>query len=119
DAADEDPDRERDRDADDAHGQRDLRADEDAREEVAPEAVGAEREERPALDAEQVPVKGDEPEEAVAVAPHEEPERQALARVLDEPAPERDRVALLDHGVDEGPHQAPLVHEVQPLDRKS
>src|SRR5271167_3252156 len=82
DATDDDAERKTDRDADEADGQRDARAVDDAREEVAAEPVGAEQEQLPALrgTSEMKPGRDVAPEQ-IRVAATEEPERLVLVGV--------------------------------------
>src|ERR1043166_9537083 len=77
-AAEEEPERERDEDADDPDRERDLGAEEEPRPHVAPGVVGPDEEDAPGrIHAEEVTVGGQEAEQPVARAPREEPERVA------------------------------------------
>ncbi len=69
--------------ADEADGQRHLAADDDARELIAPLAVGAEQVDRllRVFRAEQVEIHGDQAEELVFVAVNEEPDRDFPIRI--------------------------------------
>ena len=84
DAAEHDAEHQAEHHADEADRHRDLRREEKAREDVAALHVGAEEEERlvgaRALEAEEVDVRGDEPEELVVEAAREEPQLVLLSR---------------------------------------
>ena len=83
DAAEQQPERERDRDADQADRQRDLRAVEQPREHVAPERIGAEQVDAAGrVDAEQVHGRSGAGRGACRRAAHEEAQRHALRHAI-------------------------------------
>jgi hypothetical protein len=117
DAAHDDADAERDQDADQADRERHLRADDDPRQQVAAEAVGAEQEGAALGHAEQVDVGADHAQEPVRVAAHEQADGLRRVGQLGVEALPGDGVAVLDERVDEGPHQLPLVPDADGLRR--
>ena len=83
DPAEQQPERERNRDADQADRQRDLRAVEQARQHVAPERIAAEQEHAARrIDAEEMDVRREKAQQLVRIAAHEEPHRQLARPVL-------------------------------------
>src|SRR6266446_7529987 len=119
DAADDDAEGEADGDADQPDGQRDARAVEDAREQVATEPVGAEQEERALLGRTgEVEIALDEAPELIAVAVAEESDRLWLAGILGVDAPQVAHVEPIIVTVDEGPDEMPVVKEMDALRRR-
>src|SRR5208282_4480444 len=109
---------EADGDADEPDGERDAGTIDDAREHVAPEAVGAEEEERAALGrTDEVEAPLDQAPEAVGVAQAEEAEALDLGRIGGiDPAQGLHVEAGID-AVDEGPDEAAVVEEMHGLGR--
>ena len=117
--ADDDAEHEADGDADQADGERDARAVDDARQHVAAEPVGAEQEELAALGrADEVEVAFEQPPELVAVAAAEEADRLHVVRVVGVFALQRVHVELHGAAVDERPDEAALMEEMDALRRR-
>ena len=107
-AADDDAEHEAERDADQADGQRDARAIDDARQHVAAEPVGAEQEQLAVLGrADEMQVALDQAPEFVGVAAAEEADLLHVARVVGVFALQRVHVELHVAAVDERPDELP------------
>ena len=118
DAADGQPRHEAQGHADQSDRQRYAGAVEDAREHVAPQAVGSEQVDGALVDAEQVHPRRDEAPHAVLRALREQPDRVHRTLVGGEhPAP-GDRILLQGQSIDERPMQPPLVEYPDALQRR-
>src|SRR5688572_13808076 len=108
----------RHRDADEADGERDAHAVEDARKHVASQPVRAEQKQRPALRrAHQMQVAGNDAPPVVFVAAAEESDLQRLLRILGKDAFQGLHVELVVERIDERPDELALVEEVDRLRR--
>src|SRR5258707_11932925 len=119
DAADDDAQGEADGDADEPDGQRDARAVEDAREQIAAEPVGAEQKERAALGrAGEMAIAVEEAPERIAIAVAEEADRLRLAGVFGIDAAQIAHVEMIIVAVDEGPDELPVMKQMDRLRRR-
>ncbi len=119
-AADDDAQRERDGDADEADRQRNPRAVNHAREHVAAKPVGAEQEQRAAFGrAEQMPVGFEQPPEHVRVPATKEADRLHPRAILRIGPAQRVHVELVFRAVDERSDELTLVEEVDALRRRA
>ena len=117
-SAEEQSERERDRNSHNADGERNPRSVDDAREEIAAQPVGAEEEHRAVLGrAEQMHVSWHQSPEVVTIATAQEPHRLRRRRIGGVDATEALDVEGELVRIDEGTHQPALVHQVHGLRR--